>query len=151
MAIRTWYLNFPCPSPLSGVTLKNVFFSVVTTVITFQLLSLFCFIFLFPSGVSQNCLPKKLCLFSQACLTLCDPMDRGPPGSSVHGTLQARTLQRIAMPSCRRSSQPRGRTQVSRIADGFFTVWVTREAPPPNPRNCWSLSVVSDSLWPDGL
>ena len=70
MAIRTWYLNFPSPSPLSGVTLKNVFFSVVTTVITFQLLSLFCFIFLFPSAVSQNCLPKKLCLFSQACPTL---------------------------------------------------------------------------------
>ena len=32
-------------------------------------------------------------------MTLCDPMDWGPPGSSVHGILQARTLEGIAMPS----------------------------------------------------
>ena len=32
-------------------------------------------------------------------LTLCDPMDCSPPGSSVHGILQARTLDWVAMPS----------------------------------------------------
>ena len=44
------------------------------------------------------------------------------------GILQAKTLEWVAMPSSRRSSQPRDRTQVSRIAGGFFTVWATREA-----------------------
>ena len=50
------------------------------------------------------------------------PMDYSPPGSSVHGILQARILEWVAMPSYRGSSQPRDRTQVSRIAGGFFTV-----------------------------
>ena len=36
--------------------------------------------------------------------TLCDPMDCSPPGSSVHGILQARTLQWVAIPSSRGSS-----------------------------------------------
>ena len=57
-----------------------------------------------------------------------DPMDCSPPGSSVHGVLQARILEWVAMPSFRGSSQPRGRTQVSHNASGFFTVWDTREA-----------------------
>ena len=39
----------------------------------------------------------------------------------VHGILQAGILEWIAFPFSRRSSQPRDRTQVSRIADGFFT------------------------------
>ena len=34
----------------------------------------------------------------QSCPTLCDPMDCRPPGSSVHGTLQARILEWVAMP-----------------------------------------------------
>ena len=33
------------------------------------------------------------CLVAQSCLTLCDPMDYSPPGSSVHGTSQARLLE----------------------------------------------------------
>ena len=36
-------------------------------------------------------------LAAQSCLTLCDPMDSSPPGSSVHGVLQARTLEWVAM------------------------------------------------------
>ena len=43
----------------------------------------------------------------QLCLTLCNPMDCRPPGSSVHGILQARTLEWVAMPSSRGSSRPR--------------------------------------------
>ena len=43
--------------------------------------------------------------FSRVCLTFCNPMDRSPPGSSVYGSiLQARILERVAMPSSRRSS-----------------------------------------------
>ena len=48
-----------------------------------------------------------LCLVTQSCLTPCDPVDCSPPGSSVHGILQARILQWVAMPSSRESSQPR--------------------------------------------
>ena len=62
------------------------------------------------------------------CLTLCDPMDCSPPGSSVHGILQARILEWVAIPFSRVYSQPRDWTQVSCIGGGFFTVWVTREA-----------------------
>ena len=50
------------------------------------------------------------------------------PGSSVHGILQARILEWVAVPFSRGSSQPRDQTQVSCIASGFFTVWATREA-----------------------
>ena len=39
--------------------------------------------------------------------TLCDPMDCSPPGSSVHGILQARMLEWVAISFSRRSSQPR--------------------------------------------
>ena len=62
-----------------------------------------------------------LCLVTQACPTLCDPMDCSPPASSVHGVFQARTLEWVAMPSCRGPSQPRDGTQVFRIAGRFFT------------------------------
>ena len=64
-----------------------------------------------------------MCIKSlQSCLTLCDPMDCSPAGSSVHAILQARILERVSMPSSKGSSQPRGKIQVSHIADGFFTV-----------------------------
>ena len=49
----------------------------------------------------------------QSCLTLCDPMGCSPPGSSVHGILQARILEWVAMPSSRESSPPSGQTRVS--------------------------------------
>ena len=43
----------------------------------------------------------------QSCLTLCNPLDCSPPGSSVHGILQTRILGWVAMPSPRGSSPPR--------------------------------------------
>ena len=52
----------------------------------------------------------------QLCLTLHDPMDYRPPGSSVHGILQPRTLEWVAMPSFRGSSQPRDRTLISHVS-----------------------------------
>ena len=57
-----------------------------------------------------------------ACLTFCDPMDHSPLGSSVLGILQARTLEWVAIPFPRGSSQPRDRTWGSHITDRFFTV-----------------------------
>ena len=47
-----------------------------------------------------------------SCVWLCDPMDCNLPGSSVHGILQARRLEWVAMPSSRGSSQPRDWTHV---------------------------------------
>ena len=65
---------------------------------------------------------------SQLCLTFCDPKDYNLPGSSVHGILQARILEWVAITFSRGSSQPRHRTQVSHIAGVFFTIRATREA-----------------------
>ena len=60
-------------------------------------------------------------LVAQSCLTLCDPMDCSPPGSSIHGIRQARILEWVSMPSSRWSLQPRSQTCVSCIAGRFFT------------------------------
>ena len=65
-------------------------------------------------------------LVSQLYLTLCDPMDCSLPGSSVHGILQARILEWVAIPFSRGSSQLRDRTRIC-IAGRFFTIWATRE------------------------
>ena len=46
----------------------------------------------------------RVCMLSQSCLTLCKHVDYSPPGSSVHGILQARILERVAMPFSRGSS-----------------------------------------------
>ena len=64
----------------------------------------------------------SLVLSHQTCPTLCDPMDCNPPGSSVHGILQAGILEWVAMPSPRGSSQLKDQTEVSCIAGGFFTI-----------------------------
>ena len=68
-----------------------------------------CKLTLFPRG-------KVKVKASQSHVTFCDPMD-----CTVHGILQARVLEWVALPFSRGSSQPRDQTQVSRIAGGFFT------------------------------
>ena len=57
---------------------------------------------------------------TQSCSSLCNPMDY-----TVHGILQARTLEWVAIPFSRGSSQPSDWIQVSHIADRFFTSWAT--------------------------
>ena len=52
----------------------------------------------------------------QSCLTLCDPVECSLPGSSVHGILQARVLEWVAMSSARGSSWPRDRTCMSFVS-----------------------------------
>ena len=52
----------------------------------------------------------------QSCLTLCDPIDCSPPGSSVHGISQTRILEWAAISSSRGSSPPRDQTWVSCIS-----------------------------------
>ena len=63
-------------------------------------------------------------------------MDCSPPGSSIHGILQARILEWVAYPFSSGSSQPRNRTRVSWTAGRFFTSWATMEAhiKPVNPK-----------------
>ena len=53
---------------------------------------------------------------AQSCPTLCNTMDY-----AVHGILQARILEWVAVPFSRGSSQPRDQTQVSSIAGRFFS------------------------------
>ena len=65
---------------------------------------------------------------AQSCLTLCNPVDCSLPGSSVHGILQARILEWVAISFSRGSSQPRDRTWVSRIGGRCFNLSATREA-----------------------
>ena len=65
---------------------------------------------------------KLKVLVAHPCLTLCDPVDCSPPGSSVHGILQASILEWVAISFSRGSSQPRDRTQISHIAGEFFTI-----------------------------
>ena len=65
---------------------------------------------------------------AESCLTLWNPMNSSPPGSSVFGISQARILECVANPFSRGSSRPRDWTWVSCIAGRVFTVWATREA-----------------------
>ena len=77
----------------------------------------------------------------QPCLTLWNPVDCSPPGCFVHGILQARILEWVAMPSSRGSSRPRDWTHVSCVAciAGRF---ITTE-PPRKP-----FSLITDSILP---
>ena len=68
---------------------------------------------------SPDPLPPSLSVCAQSCPTLCDSMDCSAPGSSVHGILQARTPEWVAMPSSRGSSWPRDWTCVS----GYLLHW----------------------------
>ena len=75
-------------------------------------------IFIFwPCGMAYGILFPCVCArLSQLCLTLCDPIDCSPPGSSFHEILQARILQWVAMPSFSRSSWPSDWTCISYVS-----------------------------------
>ena len=115
--IELLFLCFPIPSPVN--------------------LASRCTICCWLKQPDQGLFPERPCfsflarrkegLVVQSCLTLCDPLNRGLPGSSVHEILQARILEWVAISFSRRSSQPRDWTQVSRIVGRRFTVWTTRE------------------------
>ena len=82
-------------------------------------------------ALGLNCLAHFFSLSLSMCMyvsihicfnVFCIPMDY-----TVHGLLQARVLEWVTVPFSRWSSQPRDRTQVSRIADGVCTSWAIRE------------------------
>ena len=68
-------------------------------------------------------------LVAQLCPTICDPMDCSPPGSSVHGIVQAWILDWVAISFARGSSWPRDWTEVSCIAGRFFTAGLPGKQP----------------------
>ena len=81
----------------------------------------------------------------QSCLSLCHPMDRSLPGSSVHGILQARILEWVPMSSYRGSSWPRikpASLTSPTLAGGSFTISATWEA-----QTAYSWVLFLDSLW----
>ena len=104
-----------------SVRLKPMFSSRDFMVSGLTFMSLLHFELIFMYGVDSGL--KVKVKIAQSCPTLCDPMDY-----IVHGILQVRILEWVAFPFSRGSSQPRDWTQVSHIAGGFFTSWVTREA-----------------------
>ena len=79
-------------------------------------------------GHSPPHLKVRVCVRAQSCQTLCDTMDYSPPGSSVHGVLQARMLEWIAVPSSRDLPNPdikSGSLTSPALADGFFTTSIS--------------------------
>ena len=67
---------------------------------------------------------KVKMLVTQSCPTLCDPMDCSSPGSSVHGILQARILEWVAISFFQGSSRPRDRTLISCIGRRLISLLV---------------------------
>ena len=79
-------------------------------------------------SVGQFCsCPEWVSEVTQSCLTLCNPMDCSLPGSPLHGILQARVLEWVAISFSRGSSRPTDRTQISHIAGRCFNLWATRD------------------------
>ena len=85
---------------------------------------------------------KQLCvcvcvhMHTQLCLTLCNPMNCSPRGSSVHDIFQARILEQVAISSSRRSSRRRIKpTSLAcpALAGGFLTT-----VPPGKPLNSFT-------------
>ena len=109
------------PSAACIFILKSFYWSIVALQ--------YCVSFLLYSKLSV-CVCMCVCIhvhakLLQLCPTLCDSMDCGPPGSSIHRIPQARILEWVAMPSSRGSSQPRDPMCISSnscIAGRFFTV-----------------------------
>ena len=86
-----------------------------------------------------------VCVFAQSCPTLCDPVDCSPPGSSVHGILQARILEWVAIPSSEgifptQGSNPSLLWLQLRVEKAEKTESLPSAPPPPlPPPQLWSL------------
>ena len=112
--VSDWYVNRQsAPSPVSFpmfLCIASFFLILMTYFVIFTALQLVVVVVVWHA-----------CSVTKLCLTLCNPMDCSPPGSSVHGISQERTLEWAAIFFSRGSSQPRDRTCVSCIVGGFFT------------------------------
>ena len=89
-----------------------------------------------------------VCAHAQLCLTLCNPMDCSPPGSSVRGISQARILEWVAIPFSRGSSRPRDRTHISCVSALAGRVFTTAPlGSPPLLHNLRHISLVYITVW----
>ena len=70
----------------------------------------------------MSILKVKVRVLVPVVLTLCSSRDYSPPGSSVHGILQAKILEWVSIFFSRGSCWPMDRTRVSHIAGRFFTI-----------------------------
>ena len=73
------------------------------------------------------CVRACACSVTQSCLTLCNPLDCNPPGSSAHGIFQARILEWVASSYSGGSSWPRDRSCI------FGVFWMGRCVPSTAP------------------
>ena len=93
---------------------------------------------------------RKGCVCAQLCPTLCDPMNCSPPGPSVHGILQARILEWVAISSSRGSSQPRNWTYVSWVSSiGRQALYELRHCGSPSSPVVTDRSAHGGQLWGD--
>ena len=126
-------LSHPMDCSLPGSSIHGIFQARVLEwgAIAFSTYQLDCAINILPCTshsaknfiLSQLTLTMTMCVsVTQSYLTLFEPMDYSPIGSSVHGILQARILEWVAISFSRQSSKPRDRTKVSCIAGRFFTI-----------------------------
>ena len=118
--VAFFYQSFPHLVCNSFFSFLSTIFSSFTYVQTILISTVYCYAII-PD--------KSVCLFvkmkvAQSRLTLCDPVDY-----TVHGILQARTLEWVALPFSRGSSQARDWTQVSCITGRFLTSWVPGKPP----------------------
>ena len=107
---------------LCSQALMEAFFKVLFSVYTPFLVDLGCFL------NSDYCIYESESVNCSVMSDSLQPHGQYPPGSSVHGILQARMLERVAIPFSRGSSQVRDWIQVSCIAGRFLTIWAIREA-----------------------
>ena len=86
-------------------------------------------------------------LVARSCLTLCDPMDNSLPSCSVHGMLQARILEWVAIPFSRWSSQP---SSPALQADSLPFKPPGKPLCPHSKFTCWSPHPHYDGIWRQG-
>ena len=134
MILGFWMLSFRPAFSLSlssRGSLVPLLFLVVSS--TYVRVLIFLQAILIPACASSN--PEFLMMYPaaaaakllQSFLTLCDPIDSSPPGFLIHGILQARILEWVAIFFSRGSSWTRDLIKVSRIAGRFFNLWASRE------------------------
>ena len=98
---------------------------------------------------------SRACMLSQLRLTLCDPVDGSPPGSSVHWILQARILEWVIMPPLLQGIFP---TEGSNPHLLHFLRWQVSSLPRVPSGSLYTISLASpsapnstDSIWKCGL
>ena len=111
-----WVYKNPCPNLTK--------WSWRTYLVFYWLLGVLCFFFFFFFWSTGRFESESE--IAQSPPTLCNLMACSPPVSSVHGILQARILEWVAISFSRGSSQPRYWTQVSCSAGRCFNLWATR-------------------------